>query len=35
MVKTHEEDTAWYKAYKLGQNTPITIDLINSSKPVK
>lgn len=33
--KTHEEDTAWYKAYKLGQNTPITIDLISSSKPVK
>ena len=33
--KTHKKNTAWDKAYKLGQNSPITVDLIKSSVPVK
>ena len=33
-LKTHK-NTAWDKAYKLGQNSPITVDLIKSSVPVK
>lgn len=33
--KTHENDTAWHKAYKIGQNTEITPELIESSIPVK
>ena len=31
----NSQKTAWDKAYKLGQNSPITVDLIKSSVPVK
>ena len=34
-LKKLTKNTAWDKAYKLGQNSPITVDLIKSSVPVK